>query len=197
MGHKESDTASEWESEDSGETERDQDEGEEDELTRRICTMLPHAPPGRDHRDPREQRVRDVVRRSLKQGSPAYGRQEAIDEGGTFRIEEERVRADEQYIRESGGLTAAATNKHNEKMGRNERMTREKVRATISWANPEREKLLNMCAEANGGVKVLRPPEFEPNGRHPENMPRPSKASQEAAGALHKIFDKTYIQPDL
>ena len=28
-------------------------------------------------------------------------------------------------------------------------------------------------------------------------MPRPSRASQEAAGAIHKIFDKTYIQPDL
>ena len=107
------------------------------------------------------------------------------------------MRADEQYIRASGGLTAAATQKHKEKTARNERMTREKVAATISWANPERAKLLNMCAEANGGVKVLRPPEFEPNGRHPENMPRPSKASQEAAGALHKIFDKTYIQPDL
>ena len=32
---------------------------------------------------------------------------------------------------------------------------------------------------------------------YPESMPRISRATQDVAGALHKIFDKTYIQPDL
>ena len=141
--------------------------------------------------------MREVVRRSIHQGSPAYGRQDAIDEGGTFRIAQGRVRADEQYIKDSGGLAAAARKKHEGKMERKERMTREKIRDTISRENPERERLLHMCAEEDGGVRVLRPPEFEPNGNHPESMPRPSRASQEAVGALHKIFDKTYIQTDL
>ena len=107
------------------------------------------------------------------------------------------MKADEQYITDAGGLATAARQKHEGKMERNERMTREKIRNTISRENPERDKLLQMCAEDDGGVKVLRPAEFEPNGKHPESMPRPSRASQEAAGALHKIFDKTYIQPDL
>ena len=141
--------------------------------------------------------MREVVRRSIHQGSPAYGRQDAIEEGGTFRIAQDRVRADEQYIADSGGLATAARKKHDKKMERDERMTKAKIRDTISRANPERDKLLQMCAEEDGGVKVLLPPGFEPNSKHPTSMPRPSQASQEAAGALHKIFDKTYLQPDL
>ena len=80
--------------------------------------------------------------------------------------------------------------KHVGKMSRNERMTKEKIRHTISAENPERDKLLDMCAEDGGGVRVLRPAGFESNGRHPESMPRISRATQDVAGALHKIFDK-------
>ena len=138
-----------------------------------------------------------MVQRSIKQGSPAYGRQEAIDAGGDFRTSGERIRNDEQFIRKHGGLQQAAQEKHRGKMERNERMTKAKVKATISPENPERDKLLAMCAEEGGGVQVLRPPGFEPNGMYPESMPKPSRATHDVAGALHRIFDKTYIQPDL
>ena len=138
-----------------------------------------------------------MVQRSIKQGSPAYGRQEAIDAGGDFRTSGERIRNDEQFIRKHGGLQQAAQEKHRGKMERNERMTKAKVTATISPENPERDKLLAMCAEEGGGVQVLRPPGFEPNGMYPESMPKLSRATHDVAGALHRIFDKTYIQPDL
>ena len=57
--------------------------------------------------------------------------------------------------------------------------------------------MLAMCAEDNGGVRVLRPRGFEPNGMHPANMPQISGKTREVAGALHKIFDKIYIKPEL
>ena len=181
---------------DSDDTSQPTDWGEE-ELVQRIWNILPHAPPFADNRDPREEQIRKIVQRSIKQGLPAYGRQEAIEEGGNFRISRERIARDEKLITIHGGMEKAAIENHKKKLENNERMTKEKVRRTVSEGNPEKGKLLAMCAEENGGVQVLRPPGFEPNGMNPMNRPQVSGKTKEVAGALHKIFNKTYVQPDL
>ena len=87
----------------------------------RIWNILPHAPPFADSRDPRELKIREIVRRSIKQGLPAYGRQEAIEEGGNFRISRERIARDEKFITIHGGMERAAIAKHKGKLERNER----------------------------------------------------------------------------
>ncbi len=43
----------------------------------------------------------------------------------------------------------------------------------------------------------MRTPGFEPNGKKPTSRPQISGKTKEMGGALHKIFDKTYVQPDL
>ena len=57
-------------------------------------------------------KIGEIVRRSIQQGSPAFGSQEAIEEGGNFRISKERIEGDEKFINNHGGMEGAATAKH-------------------------------------------------------------------------------------
>ena len=121
-------------------------------------------------------RARSLVFRAIQKGSIAHGLKHAQKWGGVWSFSREIILRDEDFIRSHHGIPGASRRRCEELAG----LSEERVRTHIDTDNPNREAVMAL-ATPHGGVPVMVPDNFIPNGR-------------EGSNRNHLFFSRDHVQ---
>jgi hypothetical protein len=136
-------------------------------------------PPGGDG-EAISKSMRALAKASIRDGAMIHGIHQAAAWGQGFEFDPALIEADEEYIRQAGGLAPAVIKRLRE-LDADEskgRLSAKRVNDMLSKANPEFYRLAALGTR-EGGVPVTAPPGFEPNSGEGQSLPRPSTREDE------------------
>ncbi len=193
--------------EDDTDSEEDYDEGSEDEeerpsleedmgimeLVARTHALMHGAFPYPQHGDLDVQRIRRAIEDLLeatigtgtRQDAGTWGRDE---NGEEWEFRQEDIDRDEDLVGHHGNIEAAARARWTElDEAAGGRLNETRVHEWITPSNPEFDRMWELGRQF-GGVEVLRPNDFIPNGTDGGILPSVSGLTREVAGAMRRMI---------
>ncbi len=183
-------------------TEEEEDEDEEyggmgmEQLVLRVDAFLT----GSGDPERNKERIRQLAENAVAHGPPTLetAQATAVQWGDGFTFTPARIQADEDFVRNQPGTNrlqgAAVERWHELNDSPGGRLNVERVETFLSKDNTEFNRMMAL-AQPGGGVPIMVPEGFVPNGTNGGPLPRLSQATQTAGGALRKMVHKGFHLP--
>ena len=139
-------------------------------------------------------RARMLVYKSIQRGSVAHTIKHAQRWGGVWSFSREVILRDEEFIRNHHGIPGAARRRCEELA--DNRLSEERVRKHVDPTNPNWEAVMALAAP-HGGVPVMVPDNFVPNGKEGSKLPTLSQSTRSVGGALRRMVSEGFHEAGL